>query len=89
MAPILNSLPELTSPIGLGATAFGLFVVLLLVEHFVWSLPYPPGMSLVREPEGATRFSVRTRLAYYFDCEGLYRDAYHNVIGPCFSLSTY
>ncbi|CAM1504814.1 Fc.00g024050.m01.CDS01 [Cosmosporella sp. VM-42] len=78
MAPILDTLPELTSLIGLGAVALSLLAVLFAVEQFFLSIPYPPGMPLVREPEGAKRFSLRTRLAYYSDCEALFRDAYLN-----------
>lgn len=79
MAPTLQDLPPLTSPLGLGILALGSVVFLYLLERFVLSVPYPPGMPLVREPEGATRFSIRTRLAYYIDCKQLFHDAYNNV----------
>lgn len=75
--------PELTVPwaiamIGLGL-GLGSLLLIYLIERYVLSVPYPPGVQLVREPVGARRFSLRTRLAYYTDCESLYREAYENV----------
>ncbi|KAL6416301.1 cytochrome P450 [Ilyonectria robusta] len=54
-------------------------MLLYLIEHYILGVPYPPVVSLVREPAGARRFSIRTRLAYYTDCQNLFRDAYDNV----------
>lgn len=81
MAITLEQFPQLTSPIGLGIVVIGSLVALYLLERHVLSVPYPEGIPLVREPEGARRFSLRTRLAYFVDCEALFRDAYVNV-GP-------
>lgn len=72
------SLPQWGSP---------LFVVLVstLVLLGLYSLntlvtvPYPKGVPLLREPPGATRFSLKTRAAYYADCPSLFREAYQNV----------
>lgn len=43
------------------------------------SVPYPKGVPLLREPPGATRFSLKTRIAYYTDCASLYKEAWENV----------
>lgn len=43
------------------------------------SVPYPKSVPLLREPPGATRFSMKTRMAYYTDCASLYREAWENV----------
>ncbi|KAJ3538649.1 hypothetical protein NM208_g5815 [Fusarium decemcellulare] len=53
---------------------------LVLIEHFIFGIPYPPKIPLVREPVGARRFSIRTRLAFYIDCQNLFRDAYDNYL---------
>lgn len=78
MAPTLDNLPPLTSPLGLTAIALSCFVLVYLLERYL-SVPYPPGMPLLREPEGAKRFSLKTRLAYYTDCAGLFHEAYNDV----------
>ena len=94
MAPTLEDLPALTSPLGLVILALGGLVLVYVLERFIVSVPYPPGMPLVREPEGARRFSIRTRLAYYLDCERLFKDAYNNVnlsnplLHACLQLSS-
>jgi len=51
-------------------------------HHFFITPPYPEGVDLIREKPGAKRFSLRTRLAYYIDCEALYAEAWHNVSLP-------
>ena len=38
-----------------------------------------PGIPLIREPEGATSFRLRTRLAYYTDAKNLFREAYEKA----------
>lgn len=80
MAPTLPyELPALTSPLGIGALFLGSLVLVYLAERFVFGQPMPSGIPLIREPEGARRFSLRTRLAYYTNCEALFREAYENV----------
>ncbi|KAH7140293.1 cytochrome P450 [Dactylonectria estremocensis] len=77
MAPILlDHLPSLTSPLGIALIVSACFVLFYLTERFVLTIPYPPGVPLVGEPEGARRFSLRTRVAYYTNCEALFREAY-------------
>lgn len=86
MAPILlDHLPSLTSPLGIALIVSACFVLFYLTERFVLTIPYPPGVPLVGEPEGARRFSLRTRVAYYTNCEALFREAYTKV---CPRLST-
>ncbi|KAF4997932.1 hypothetical protein FDECE_11945 [Fusarium decemcellulare] len=80
MAPVLlDHLPSLMSPLGIASVAVVAFFVLYLVERLI-HVPYPPGIPLIREPEGARRFSLRTRWAYLTDCRGLFREAYHDYI---------
>ncbi|PNH37223.1 hypothetical protein VD0004_g9565 [Verticillium dahliae] len=42
----------------------------------VFGLQYPSNVPRIREKPGAGHFSLRTRLAYYTDCEALFRGAY-------------
>lgn len=53
----------------------------LLVGYFT-QVRYPPNLPRVREPAGATRFSLRTRWAYYTDCKALYKEAYETASPP-------
>lgn len=53
-----------------------LSIVLLYILHRLTEIPYPPNIPLVREPPGARRFSLRTRLAYYIDCQALFEEAF-------------
>ncbi|KAM0287015.1 hypothetical protein ACHAQH_000700 [Verticillium albo-atrum] len=41
-----------------------------------FGLQYPVNLPRIREKSGARSFSLKTRLAYYIDCEALYREAY-------------
>lgn len=79
MAPLLlDQLPSLTSPLGIALVVLVTIVVLYFVENLI-HVPYPTGIPLIREPEGARRFSLRTRYAYLTDCQALFREAYHDV----------
>lgn len=79
MAPLLlDQLPSLTSPLGIVLAGSVTILVLYLVETLI-HVPFPPGIPLIREPEGARRFSLRTRYAYLTDCQALFREAYHDV----------
>lgn len=40
------------------------------------------GLPLAGEPDGKKRFSLKTRLRYYYDCAALYTEAYYKV-GRC------
>ncbi|MCJ1396113.1 hypothetical protein MMC18_009002 [Xylographa bjoerkii] len=52
-----------------------LFLAALYFSSRFFSIRYPPNLPRVRE-NGKTRFSLRTRLAYYTDCANLFREAY-------------
>lgn len=80
MAPTLPyQLPALTSPLAIVAIVVGSLLLVYCAERFVFGVPKPIGIPLLREPEGARHFSLRTRLAYYTDCKGIFREAYENV----------
>lgn len=78
MASSSHSLPQPGSPLGLALALSVLFVVLYAANSYL-TVRYPKGVTLIREPPGAKRFSWRTRLAYYTDCRTLYREAYNEV----------
>lgn len=73
-------------PLGFTAVAFIAVTAVVFFHHFFITPPYPEGVDLIREKPGARRFSIRTRLAYYTDCEALYTEAWHNVRFLSFSL---
>ncbi|TDZ46961.1 Cytochrome P450 monooxygenase tenB [Colletotrichum trifolii] len=75
MAPTSQLLPAMTSWSGMGLLALGATIILFLVDRML-RVPMPKGIPLIGEPEGATRFSVRTIARYYTDCAGLFREAY-------------
>ncbi|GKT72858.1 cytochrome P450 [Colletotrichum tofieldiae] len=76
MAPISHFFPPITSLSGIGLLALGSVALLYFISQAFYSVPYPKGVPLVGEPEGATRFSIRTYWRYYTDCRGLFREAY-------------
>lgn len=60
----------------------GLLVAIFLTAVFTirqkFTIHYPANLPRVRE-NGRTRFSLKTRLAYYTDCQNLFREIYDNV----------
>src|ERR1700712_3866188 len=46
-----------------------------IVNRFT-QIRYPVDIPRIREARGSTRFSLRTRLAYYTDAKSLFREAY-------------
>ncbi|RGP76850.1 ent-kaurene oxidase [Fusarium longipes] len=76
---LLARLPALTNPLGLASVAAILLVALFITEKLL-SVPYPPGIPLIREPEGARRFSLRTRWQYLTNCQPLFYEAYHEYL---------
>jgi hypothetical protein len=78
MAPV-PMLPEFGSPLGIGLIGFAVFAVLYVANSLFFSVPYPKGVPLIREPPGKTSFSWKTRLAYFTDCQSVFREAYQNV----------
>lgn len=53
-----------------------------LVVGYFTQVSYPPNLPRVREPAGATRFSLKTRWAYYTNCKALYKEAYETASPP-------
>lgn len=54
-------------------------VLIYLVERCLFEVPYPRGIPLIREGEDVRRFSWRTRLSFYIDCQAIHREAYEKV----------
>jgi hypothetical protein len=55
------------------------FLVVALSSYIRKSgIQYPANLPRIRDI-GKTRFSLRTRLAYYTDCSNLYHEAYNTV----------
>ena len=78
MTPIMDRLLHLG--------AFPTIALCVLIVIVVWAatlystrIRYPANLPLVREKEGATRFSLETRLAYFTDCQNMLTEAYENV----------
>jgi hypothetical protein len=78
MAPIMDRI--------LGLGTFQTIALPLLIVFIVWAailwftrIRYPSNLPRIREKEGATGFSLETRLAYYTDCQNLYNEAYEKV----------
>jgi hypothetical protein len=78
MAPIKDRI--------LGLGAFQTIALPLLIVFTVWAailyftrIRYPSNLPRIREKNGATGFSLKTRLAYYTDCQILYKEAYEKV----------
>lgn len=70
---------SLLTPLNLVAAVVVLCLGAFLVERFITGVAYPPSIPLVREPEGARRFSLRTRISYYTECRAVYEDAWNHV----------
>lgn len=78
MALVDLFLSRLSGSVGLVAVLL-LLIALFLVINSLTSTPHPPGVPLIREPPGATRFSLRTQLAYYTDYQNILQEAYDDV----------
>ncbi|CEI41467.1 hypothetical protein FVEN_g3634 [Fusarium venenatum] len=76
---LLARLPALTSPLGIASVAAILLIALFITEKIL-SVPYPPGVPLIREPEGSRRFSLRTRWQYLTNCQPMFYEAYHQYL---------
>jgi hypothetical protein len=78
MAPIIDRI--------LGFGIFQTITLPLFIVFTAWAtilyftrIRYPSNLPRIREKEGATGFSLKTRLAYYTDCQNLYSEAYEKV----------
>lgn len=71
-------------------TALGsiVFTTIAILVRQKFTIKYPDNLPRIRE-NGRTRFSLRTRLAWYTDCKSLFQDAYETVcpLPTCHSLS--
>lgn len=56
-----------------------LIVIVMYLSHRLTSISYPAELPRVREPAGKTRFSLKTRLSYFTDCEALFEEAYEKA----------
>jgi hypothetical protein len=63
------------------ATLWSTLAVILLgsIVNKLTGIRYPANLPRVREKEGKTQFSFRTRLSYYTDAKRMYREAYEQV----------
>ncbi|PWY94780.1 cytochrome P450 [Aspergillus sclerotioniger CBS 115572] len=61
------------------AAVFGLLAIAVTIYKFVFAVSEYDnlGLPLAGEPDGAKRFSLKSRLRYYYDCAALYTDAYY------------
>jgi hypothetical protein len=75
-----NLLEFILSLDALQLTALGaaLFLIVAILIRQKFTVKYPDNLPRVRE-NGRTRFSLRTRLAYYTDCKNLFSEAYETV----------
>lgn len=79
MAPLNGVLPEPSSWAGISLLSLGFVALLYVVEKLFFVQPLPKGVPFIREPPGATRFSLKTRWAYMTDCANLHKEAYEKV----------
>jgi hypothetical protein len=56
-----------------------LIAIVVYASQRLSSIKYPAELPRVREVAGKTHFSLRTRLAYFTDCEALFREAYEKA----------
>lgn len=65
---------------GISLIALGVVAILYVVEKLFFAQPLPKGVPFIREPPGATRFSLKTRWAYMTDCVNLHKEAYEKYL---------
>lgn len=53
-----------------------LIAIAIYATQRLSSLKYPAELPRVREAAGKTHFSLKTRLAYFIDCQALFQEAY-------------
>jgi hypothetical protein len=70
------------SRIGSLQTVFWSTLVVILLSSIInrlTGLRYPTNLPRIREKDGKTQFSFRTRLSYYTDAKAMFHDAYEQV----------
>ncbi|KAJ4420297.1 hypothetical protein N0V85_000646 [Neurospora sp. IMI 360204] len=80
MALLAHFLPEPSSWTGIGLLSLGFVAILYVVEKVFFAQPLPKGVPFIREPQGATHFSLKTRWAYITDCVNLHKEAYEKYL---------
>lgn len=75
---LLNTFHENRFFVGaIGASLLGLLCRILVIPQL--QSRFPKELRLVGEKPGKTSFSLRTRLAFYFNCSWLYSEVWHKV----------
>ncbi|KAL2847551.1 cytochrome P450 [Aspergillus pseudoustus] len=69
---------ESSGLLGIGLICLVPAALLYIINALFLRVTNPQGVPLIREPTGKKSFSLKTRLAYMFDCEALFREAYQN-----------
>ncbi|KAL2787875.1 cytochrome P450 [Aspergillus keveii] len=84
---------QLNGILGIGLYCLVPAALLYTVNALFFRVANPQNVPLIREPPGKKSFSLKTRIAYMFDCESLFREAYQNyaklgkaVVLPGFGL---
>lgn len=62
--------------------------IIALIYRAYAATPFSGDLPLVREKDGVKRFSILTRVSFYFTCSKLYRDVYERVSHVRQTLST-
>lgn len=62
-----------------GVVVASILIAISSIVNRRLAIRYPSNLPRVREPAGATRFSLKTRLAYHTDCNALFEEAYEKV----------
>lgn len=78
MATLVHSIPAL-SILQIITLLILLAVTVGITIRQIFTICYPANLPRVREEDKATRFSLKTRLAYYTDCKNIFREAYERV----------
>ena len=78
MATLLDAAPILATFQILALCGFITTFIGFAILYFV-AIHYPSNLPRVREPAGATRFTLKTRLAFLTDCKALFNEAYEKV----------
>jgi hypothetical protein len=84
---------HLNGVLGIGLYCLVPAALLYTINALFFRVANPQNVPLIREPPGKKSFSLKTRIAYMFDCESLFREAYQNyaklgkaVVLPGFGL---
>lgn len=81
MAALLQDLPISGNNAATAAAVLSIIAIVYMVYKAVSAVGEYDGLGLplAGEPDGKKKFSLKTRLRYYYDCASLYTEAYHKV----------